>query len=345
MIFSVCLVGCDSLIDNDSDDGLLNSKFYGKWQQPYRLSNGTSGRVLPPLYYATISQDAITLFNYNEEEKCYVSELFTVDSSTNSSLTSTNVKTGEQSTSIFRLNDYDLTIEKDGDDLAYSPTNNIADYSGCQSLYDITSIEIELEMSYLPPYITINRDAQIAGQRQYSYRIDFDINNNEIIDSSDLSIIAMHYKGLGLYGSNREISISDLGANIWSYSQEQYSDHYSSSTGGSYSTKARVSQTDNVLAFNFKITQNPLLAHINENTPISVTTSLYYPEPEAEIIDGWQDGPWNWSSEVHTDYLPEIGFLQPSSYLEMLIDDASTDLVEGESDWVDIKSVQFKFIQ
>ncbi|MGV2871807.1 hypothetical protein [Colwellia sp. E150_009] len=343
IIFSAVLVGCggSSSSSNDVDEqgtsnipvttsAPLDSMFYGVWS-------------IDTLAYAAISKDTITLFAFDENRGCYESGLFKVDSSTETSLTSTDIQTGEQSTSNFEMSGDQLIVEEDGLALSFTEAGYFNPSPGCESFYGVTNIEIDLELSYLPPYVMINRDAQSTGRVEYDYGINFDINNNDMIDSGDISIRVRHFKGSGDYPNNHHISVAELGGNIWTHLPKQQSDIIISRSSSDDNNIVQVTQTDNILTFNFDITQHPLLAHINEDTPVQINTSLSYPEPESDVIDSWQDGPWNWSSEKHKDYLPEEGFLQPNFYTEMLIDDATIDLTEGESMWVDIKSVQFKF--
>lgn len=330
------LVGCGGSSDGPEQgtgrvpNAPLDSKFYGVWS-------------IDTLAYVAISENTITTFAFDDERGCYESGLFTVDSSTETSLTSTDVQTDEQATSNFELDGEQLIVEEDGYVLSFVKADFSTPYPGCESFYGVKNVEIELELSYLPPYVTANRDAQELGYIDYDYGINFDINKNEVVDSGDVSIRVRHFKGAGNNSDSYKTSIAELGGNIWTYLPEHQSDNLYATTSDRHYNVVQLSQTDNRLVFNFDITQNPLLAHISDDTPVQIVTYLSYPEPEPDVIDDWQDGPWNWSSEVHEDYLPEEGFLQPNFYPEMLIDDATIDLTEGESMWVDIKSVQFKF--
>jgi hypothetical protein len=341
LIFSTVLVGCggSSSIDEVEQgtsnvpiatNAPLDSKFYGLWS-------------IDTLAYAAISKNTITLFAFDEGRGCYETGLFTVDSSTETSLTSTDIQTGEQSTSNFELDGDQLIVEENGLALSFIEAGYFNPFPGCESFSGVTNVEIELELSYLPPYVTINRDAQSSGYVEYDYGINFDINNNEILDSGDISIRIRHFKGADDYSNNHDISVVELGGKIWTHLPKHQSDIIISSTYDEDNNIVQVTQTDNTLTFNFDITQNPLLAHIDEDTPVQIHTYLSYPAPEFEVIDNWQDGPWNWSSEKHKDNLPEEGFLKPNFYTDMVIDDATIDLTEGESMWVDIKSVQFTF--
>ncbi len=335
IIFTTVLVGCGGSSSDDVSETTsipLDSKFYGVWS-------------LDTLTYAAISKNTITTFSFDEDRGCYESGLFIVDSSTETSLTSTDIQTGEQSTSKFELDGEQLIVQEDGLALSFIEAGYFNPFPGCESFYGVKNIEVELELSYLPPHVTINRDAQGSGYVEYDYSINFDINKNEILDSGDISISVRHFKGSGNYPNNHDISVAELGGNIWTHYPTHQSDFMGMRTSDDINNIVQVIQTENTLTFNFDITQNSLLAHIDENTPAQINTYLNYPEPEPEVIDSWQDGSWNWSSEQHEDYLPEEGFIQPNFYTEMIIDDAATDLTKGESMWVDIKSVQFNYIK
>lgn len=332
IMFCAVLVGCGGSGDATDQDTVapLDSKFYGVWSKD-------------TLAYVAISKNTITTFTYDDERGCYESGLFKVDSSTATSLTSTDIHTGDQSTSNFDLDGEELIVEEDGLTLSFAETGRFYPFPGCESFYDVTNVKVELELSYLPPYVTVNRDSQSVGHIEYDYEIAFDINQNEMRDTGDISINVRHYKGRFDYPNNHEISIAEIDGNIWTFLPDQQSEFIISTTTSEDYSNVAVTQTDNTLTFNFDITQHPLLAHLNEDTPVQVNTYINYPEPEPEVIDGWQDGPWNWSSEHHADKLPEDGFLKPNFYSEMVIDDATIDLTDGESMWVDIKSVRFKF--
>jgi len=336
VMFCAVLAGCGGSSDvaeqgtEKVSSATLDSKFYGVWS-------------IDTLAYVAISKDTITTFAFDDERGCYESGLFKGDSSTQTSLTSTDIQTGEQSTSNFDLNGDQLIVEEDGMTLSFMEAGYFNPYPGCESFYGVTNVEIEVELSYLPSYATVNRDAQSNGYIEYDYGINFDINKNDVMDSGDVSIRVRHFKGAGDYPNNHEISIAELGSNIWTHIPKYQSDTIVTMTTDEHNNIVQLTQADNILTFNFDITQNPLLAHINEDTPVQISTYLSYPEPEPDVIDNWQDGPWNWSSDKHRDYLPDEGFLQPNFFSEMVIDDAVIDLTEGESMWVDIKSVQFKF--
>lgn len=339
LILSALLAGCGGSSGGDEPNSPsvpvtpntpLDSQFYGVWE-------------IDSLAYVAISKDTITTVAFDEERGCYESGLFIVNSSTETSLTSTDIQTGERTTSHFEMDGNVLIVEEDGLELPFVKAQAFKPYPGCESFYGVTDVEIDLELSYLPPSVKINRGAQDIGRVEYDYGINFDINRNSVIDAGDIAIRVRHFKGSRNYPSDHDISIVELGSNIWTYLPKHQSDSIISTTIDEINTAVQLTQTDNVLMFKFDITQHALLAHINEDTPVQIVTGLSYPEPEVEIIDNWQDGPWNWSSARHRDQLPEEGFFQPNFYPDMTIDDATMDLLEGESLWVDIKSARFTF--
>ena len=311
----------------------LDTSFHGGWE-------------IGEAAFTTISNGAINLYAYDEERNCYSSELFTIDSSTKTSVSLTNVHTDEKSELNFSM-DFDiLVIEEDGNELTFEESRFVNPVPGCPSRHQIKSIEVDLELAYLPPKVTINRDAHSTGKVEYDYEIIFDINENGVHDIGDLAISARHFKNEGHYPSNHKISLALLGGDIWMQLPNHQADGEFSATGSEAHNFVNVTQNENTLTFKFNVTQNSLLAHINENTPIQASGYMSYSEPESVVRDDWQDGPWNWSSEKHFDSIFEQNSFMPiNSSGSLIIDDAESDWVYGESLWVDVKSVQFRFIK
>lgn len=332
LLLPALLLGCSGSSDTPEASVPLNTEFYGLW-------------TIDELAYVAVSKKSITVFAYDDERSCFEASLYSVSHSTETSLTSLDVQTGEESTSKFSLNEEALLIEEDGRALTFMPASYLNNpFPGCDNAYGINAVEIALELAYLPPTITIDRDAQENGRVEYSYRVSFDLNKNDVIDAGDVGIELKHYKGRGDYPSNYELAVSDLGADIWVYLPENQADQIASTTSSHVNNRLQFSQNDGVLTVSFDANQHPLLAHINQDTPVVVNTYLSYPEPETQVIDNWQDGPWAWSSVKHRDQLPDEGFTKPNLHSNNTIDDATSDLIEGESSWVDIKSVVFKFL-
>lgn len=330
-IFCSVLFGCGDSTDEVTKNAPLDNQYYGLWS-------------LDSDAHVVISQESITLYSYDVSRGCFDSSIHIVNNSTADSLTATDSQTGETSTSYFDLEGEQLIVSEDGTSLTFEQNSYFVSFPGCESHYGVKEIEIEVELAFLPPELTINRDAQSKGAIEYDYNINFDLNKNDTIDSGDISIGIRHFKWPGTYSNNEQVTLTELGGNIWSHFAKQYSDNIISTSNGSSYNVVQVNQVDNVVSFKFAVTQNPLLAHINEDTPVKISAYLNYPEPETDVIDSYQDGPWNWSSAKHKDNLPDEGFITPSYYPNLLIDDGIFDLLEGESMWVDIKSVQFNFI-
>lgn len=319
--------------DNRINDGVLEPlalQYQGVW-------------AIDDLAYVLITQDTVTTFAYDDTRGCYESGLFTVRTSTANSMTSRDVYSGEITESSFARDGEALLITEGNDTLAFLEPNFFDPYPGCESLHNITNIQLDVELAYLPPEITINRSAQDSGYTEYRYEVTFDINESGSNDAGDVAIVVLHYKSTSTYPENYVTTIEELGAGIWYIIPKQGTDSLVSSTVSTAHNTVAFSQVDNQLSFNFDISQNPLFAHINEGTPIQVTAHLSYPEPEVTVIDSWADGPWNWSSDLHTDVIPEEGFVRPNTFVDQLIDDPTGDHMRGESMWVDITSVKLTY--
>ncbi|WDD98957.1 hypothetical protein [Thalassomonas actiniarum] len=308
----------------------LDSQFYGLW-------------TYADVAYVAVAKDTVTVFTHDLEKDCYDSGLFTVDASTETSLTSTDVETGEQATSKFAFVDDYLSIEEEGEVLYFQQAGLFNPTPSCGSYHDVTEVEVALDLSFLPPYVVINRDAQDTGKVEYDYAIRFDVNKSGILDAGDVALIIRHFKSDAEYPNNHSLAITELEGDIWSYMPRHQQDVIASEHTNTELNSVQVEQSGNRLTFIIDPGQHALLAHINEETPVQISTFINYPEPEAEVISEWSDGPWNWSSKLHQDALPDSGFTQPNFYSDMLIDDAAADLIQGESMWVDITSVKFTF--
>lgn len=312
------------------EDLPLDSKFYGVW-------------TVGELAYVIVSKSALTVVAYDDTNSCFESTLVTKDTTTATSFTGIDFHTDERSTTNFSLNGLDLVMEQDGQTLTFTESIDFNWFPGCASPEGIKKIDIELEMAYLPPSVTINRDAQDTGHVEYEYSIDFDVNHNDEIDPSDVTISLLHFKSSSSYPSNYAISLEDIGGSIWRHFPRHQTDRQSMTSSDRSRDLAQLSQQQNRLLISVDVNQSPLLAHINADTPVSISSIVNYPAPEPEVIATFQDGPWNWTSAKHSDLLPQEGFLTPSAYANFTIDDATNDLTEGESSWADIKSVKFTF--
>lgn len=306
----------------------LNTQYYGVW--------GIEG-----LAYAMISESSVTTTVFDVDRGCYESDHFIVTASDTDSLTTSDVRTGETSTTSFSLNGSQLVLQEGGGTLELSNTNFFNPTPGCDSRDSIDNIEVAIELSYLPPYVTINRDAQDSGRIEYDYQINFDLNENDVLDAGDASIKIRHFKSDRDYPANHQLTLSELNAQVWIYVPRQQSDGVASTSVKT--NTVQLTQQGSTLTFDIDPSMHAFMSNVSQDTPVQIQTSVSYPEPETTVIEDWLDGPWNWSSERHSDSLPDAGFTQADMHANMVIDDAESDQTEGESMWVDIKSVSFSF--
>lgn len=329
VLSSFALAGCGGSDAKEEPAAPLSQQYYGMWQH----SN---------IAYVAVSEKTITTYTYDAERACYENGLFNVVSSTASSAVTSDVLTGEQEKTTFSLNGSNLVLAQDGLQLEFSQhTSGLFITPGCESFHNVNTINIALELNYLPPAITINRTAQSTGRVEYDYAIEFDLNKNGVIDAGDISLSNLHFKSSDLSRENEQTTLADLKTAIWLHlPKHQQSTIYTTSLS---TDLLNVNQSGNTLFISANTDMHPSLAHINADTPVRITTYINYPAPEFTVINSWQDGPWNWSSETHSDTLPDQLFTKASDHPNMLIVDATSDLTSGESQWVDIKSVKFTF--
>lgn len=199
-----------------------------------------------------------------------------------------------------------------------------------------------ISLDYLPPEVIVNRDAQGTGSIEYSDRIHFDINQNSIEDNGDLYAQLQHFKGSSTNNSsnNQTVNFEEIGADIWTLAPRMGTDRFLSSTN-SVEGPINLQRNGNALVLEFNTSHVAQLANLSVDTPIKVSTFIDYPQPETEIVAGQQDGPWNWTSQIHEDTYPNDGFIAPNQENNHL--DARGDLNEGQSQWVDIIEVRFEF--
>lgn len=311
-------------------DKALDSQFYGLWS-------------LDQLAYVAISKDSTTLFTFDPYRECYEATLYKVDSSTVTSQTTTDLETGEQETSHFALEGNQLKVEENGQTALFSKATRFSPTPSCVNNIDISSVSIKIDLTYLPPGIMINRDAMQESYSEYSYEVNFDINKNNLLDPGDLNIRLSTSKTNGRFPNNYTVALSDLDGRIWTLLPQHQADYPVMTTSYTTDTEVQVSQEQNSLLLTFATEQHPLLAHLSPDTPVFIRAHINYPEPESDVIDGWQDGPWKWSSDKHRDELPDEGYARPSDHVDFKLTDASSDQEAGESQWVDITSVQFTY--
>jgi hypothetical protein len=319
--------------DTDAKPGQGQSKplladYHGSW--------GIDG-----LAVAMISSTSVTTYVYDESRGCYEADFFDVTASTNTSLTTKDVTTGEVSTSSFALVNGMLRIKEGNETLDLPATNNFLPTPGCPNVNGIQTITAEITLETLPPYVTINRSAQSSGYVEYSYSISFDTNKNSELDAGDVLLMLRHFKRSG--EENIKLPLSDIRASIWLYSPVNGSTRRQVSSSSVESLTLGLEQQGSTLKFTADVRQHASLMRIAADTPIAVDTYLHYPSPEADILEGFTDGPWNWSGAEHHDVFPEQGMAIPNTYPQYVMTDATGDLKKGQAKWVDIKSVKLSF--
>lgn len=319
--------------DTDTGPGQGQSKplladYHGSW--------GIDG-----LAVAMISSTSVTTYVYDESRGCYEADFFDVTASTNTSLTTKDVTTGEVSTSSFALVNGMLRIKEGNETLDLPETDYFVPSPGCPNVNGIRTITAEITLETLPPYVTINRSAQSSGYVEYSYGISFDTNKNSELDVGDVTLMVRHFKWGG--EENIKLPLSDIRAAIWLYTPVNGSTRVQQTSNSIASLTLGLEQQGSTLKFTADARQHASLMRIAADTPIVVHTYLHYPSPEADILEGFADGPWNWSGAEHRDVFPEQGTAIPNTYPQYVMTDATGDLSVGQAKWVDIKSVKLSF--
>lgn len=308
----------------------LSTAYYGIWQ----LYGDT---------YVGISEHSITTYINDPVLGCTEVSLFNIVSSTTNSVVSEDVVSGERSTSRFAMNGTNLLVTEENMTLEFSRGDFPDISNGCTNASDINRMTFSIELDYLPPVVRINRHVQETGRVEYQYGVHFDINRNNKVDPGDVAVQLHHFKSANSY--TEDTPLTNLKANIWNFVPRQQAQGYGTTASSSSEHMVQVIQNDSVLTFNVDMTTHPLLGFIDQATPIFIYSYISYPQPETAIVDGWVDGPWNWSSETHEDRYPDTGFTQPNLHPNMQMLDAPNDLIKGEAKWTDIKAVSFTFTQ
>ncbi|MDP5189912.1 hypothetical protein [Rheinheimera baltica] len=308
----------------------LSTAYYGMWQ----LDGDT---------YVGISERSITTYVNDPTQGCMEVGLFNILSSTANSVVTEDVETSERSTSRFAMSGGNLRVTEDNVTLEFVPGDYPDLSNGCGSASSVRSMTFSLALDYLPPAVSINRGVQLTGRVEYQYGVHFDINRNNVADAGDVLVQLQHFKSAS--GSAEETALSNLGANIWAVFPRKQALGTTTTSSSNSANMVQVQQNDSVLTFNVDVRTHPLVGFIDAQTPMFVYTYINYPQPEADVIAGWLDGPWNWSSETHEDRYPDSGFTQPNLHANMQMLDAPNDLIKGEAKWVDINAVSFSFSQ
>ncbi len=308
----------------------LDSQYYGIWE----LSG--DAQIL-------VSETSVITLARDPDNSCWEAGMFKVTSSTNSSIVSEDLVTGEQTETNFALDGQTLLATEDGVTLQFAPAQSINPTPACGSATASIS-NITLDLAYLPDSVTVNRDAQDSGRVEYDYGITFDVNQTQETDAGDIYIQLRHFKGAGSFDANQQVNLADLGASLWYSAYENSTDRLLTRTTSNDSFAVAVAQTGNQLNFAIDASNNALFSLISPDTPVNVVAFLSYPQPEPEVIEGEQDGPWNWSSDRHIDAAPgEDMFMIPANQANFSFTDANADWIEGEAQWVDLQSISFVF--
>jgi hypothetical protein len=305
----------------------LSANYYGTWQ----IDNEN---------VVMVSETSLVTFSFNPNLGCYESGMFVIDASTENTVTSRDIETGELTTSNFSLSGSVLTVEEGSDTLQFEQSSESFFTPACESKHNVSELSISLTMDYLPPTFLVNRDAQSTGSPEYSYRVHFDLNSNSVEDGGDLYVQLFHFKGSSLFSANEQVDIEQIGGKVWVLAPLNGREGVSSIAHSLYSPVA-LTLNENQLTFDIETTGIAQLAHLSPSTPVKIETYISYPQPETEVINGWVDGPWNWTSENHRDNYPDEGWIAPNQSADHL--DGRADFDEGESSWVDIIEVSFDF--
>tara|TARA_R110002126_G_scaffold43475_26_gene124636 strand:- start:2951 stop:3997 length:1047 start_codon:yes stop_codon:yes gene_type:complete len=307
----------------------LSVNYYGIWQ----LDSDT---------FVGISEQSLSTYIRNPNLDCFDVDLFKRVSSTANSMVSEDVVSGERSTSNFSLNGSNLRVTEGNVTLEFFSGNLPIIANGCDTASTVSFMNVSVELEYLPDAVLIDRNAQATGRVEYQYGVHFDINQNSVVDAGDVAIQLQHYKSAT--DEQTLTALSGLDSNIWNFIPRQQAQGYSSTSSSLSKAMVQLSQDGSTLLFSIDMTRHPLLRFVDADTPLFIYSYINHPQPDTTVIDGWADGPWNWSSETHEDRFPDSGFTQMSLHPNMQMLDAANDLSRGQAKWVDIKAISFSFI-
>lgn len=320
--------GGNPVTNPGSSTAPLSSSYYGTWS-------------LSGLAYLMLSETSVTTIAYDPELNCWETSYFQITSSTSSSVVSEDILTGETSETSFSLNGSNLVATQGNDQLTFTPARLLDNQPvpGCVNGTN-TQFDLSMELKYLPEQVTINRDAIDTGYVEYSYSVEVDMNENGEADAGDIIIMLRHFKGSGDYPDNHQLSLEDIGAQIWFYFNENGSDQMLISSYSTDPFAIPVQRTDNTLSFELNLSQNALLSNLTMNKPMRAAAYINYPEPETEVDNSMADGSWNWTDSMHQDFVPgDSAYFIPNNQAGQTVLDAENDLERGQSQWVDLLSV------
>ncbi|WP_337840634.1 hypothetical protein [Rheinheimera sp.] len=333
-VLALALAGCGGGSDEGTDTGQgsaapLSVAYAGVW--------GIDGVAV-----VMISQGSVATYVFDDTKGCYEADFFNVVASTANSLTSKDVTTGEQSTTSFSLAGAALKLKEGNDELELPALQNFWPTPGCANPQNLTTVTAELELASIPPAVTINRAAQQSGYVEYRYAISFDLNKNGKTDVGDIDFTILHFKNTQRFPDNYSLPLVDLGAQIWTHYPENGTGRLLS-TSSSPTMAIGLQQQGNTLTLVAQVPQHAALMRLSADTPVKVQAYIHYPQPETAALPGYVDGPWNWSDTEHIDLLPESGTLVPNTLVEQRMTDPGGDLIKGQAQWADIKSLKLTY--
>lgn len=235
--------------------------------------------------------------------------------------------------SVFSLDaDGILTVQEEDLSIAFYRADLPVMY-GCVS----GEVSVQLTLAELPQQVKINRDEQDTGRVEFDIGVTFDLDGSGGESVGDLNLSVFHFARAE---AERLVSLTELGASIWSFKYEtSESGEVQRFTSSFSSQRGELSADGNTLVMTFDRATHPLLAMIDDTTPVRATTYINYPQPMVEQIwAGANDGPWNWSDAQHSDAFPD----GPATYQTVDWVNTQTDAEgdqQGQSAWVDIKSL------
>lgn len=330
-VFALALAGCGGGSGDGTEDvpAPLSVAYTGVW--------GIDG-----LAVVMVSQSSISTYVFDDSKGCYEADFFNVVASTANSVTSKDVTTGEQSTTSFSLAGAALKLKEGKDELELPALQSFWPTPGCANPQNLTTVKAELELAYLPPSVTINRTASQLSQIEYNYAISFDLNKNGKTDEGDIAFQILHFNNPQFFPANHSLPLVDLGAQIWTNIPENGTGRLLSTS--LFPTMAiGLQQQGNTLTFVAQIPQHAGLMRLSADTPVKVQAYIHYPQPETTVLPGYADGPWKWSDAEHVDVLPESGTLIPNTFVDQRMTDPAGDLLKGQAQWVDIKSLKLTY--
>ncbi|GAA4900108.1 hypothetical protein GCM10023333_37440 [Ferrimonas pelagia] len=310
----------------DKEAAPLESQYLGQWY----LADS------PGEAFISLGKEAMVLYQWTETG-CFQADPYTYLQSYGDGFNARHIDGSDTTYSALELIDENtLEITQEGETLQFWKDEQFyMDTEGC----DNKTITVQLELAEIPRQLKINRAATDDHYVELRMGLELDINHDGMASVGDLDMLIQHVKR----PDNAEafIDYEDLAAHVWHIGFSLFRD---GDEPVKVITRSRfegsIELTGNTLTLTFNQQHHPLLSWLDEQTPIRASTMLYYPEPQTESVwNGAIDGPWNWSSDLHHDNLPDEGY-QAIDYLRTQRDPEGDQ--EGESRWVDILAVDVR---